>query len=257
MSNKLTFLGTGTSTGVPQIGCQCDVCQSVDKRDKRTRCSSFIEYEGAKLLIDCGPDFRFQAIENKVYHADAVLFTHHHIDHIGGTDDLRPLKDTDIYLNELTEENVRRMYSYCFEEHPYPGVPKLTLHRIDYNPFTISYGEGKSKSLRIVPIKVMHGKCPIMGYRIGNLAYLTDISYLPEEEYDKLNGLDVLCLGCLRIEPHNTHQSFDEAMKMAERIGAKKTYFIHMSHHIGLHRDIEKMVPGNIEFAYDGLQIEF
>lgn len=257
MSNKLTFLGTGTSTGVPVIGCQCEVCQSVDKRDKRTRCSSLVEYNGARLLIDCGPDFRFQAIENKVYSVDAVLFTHHHIDHIGGTDDLRPLKGTDIYLNELTETNLRRMYSYCFAEDLYPGVPKLTLHHIDYSPFMVSYGEDNCKFVEVLPIKVMHGKCPIMGYRIGNLAYLTDISYLPEEEYVKLKGLDVLCLGCLRIEPHHSHQNFSEAMKMAERIGAKKTYFIHMCHHIGLHKDIEKMVPDNIEFAYDGMQIEF
>lgn len=257
MRNKLTFLGTGTSTGVPQIGCQCEVCQSLDKRDARLRCSSFVEYNGAKILIDCGPDFRQQAINNKVYSIDAVLFTHHHMDHIGGTDDLRPMGNTDIFLNEMTEKNVRNMYSYCFDEHPYPGVPRLTLHTIDYSPFMVNYGENKSKEVEVIPIKVIHGKCPIMGYRIGNMAYLTDISYLPEEEYDKLNDLDVLCLGCLRIETHPSHQSFDEAMKMVERIGAKKTYFIHMSHHIGLHKDIEKMVPDNIIFAFDGLQIEF
>ncbi|MEE1259482.1 MAG: MBL fold metallo-hydrolase [Paludibacteraceae bacterium] len=250
---RLTFLGTGTSTGVPVIGCKCKVCQSNDVRDKRMRASVFLEVDDKNILIDCGPDFRAQMLFHDIDQIDAILLTHKHIDHIGGIDDLRPLGNKKIYLDKQTEDAVRQMYGYCFAENPYPGVPSLSLEKISYEPFKICDG-----TIEVIPIRVMHGKMEIMGYRIGNFAYITDVSSLADDaEYEKLKGLEVVVLGCLRMTEHHSHQKFQEAMEMAKRINAKQTFFTHMCHHIGLHSEIEDLVPENIMFAYDGLSIAF
>ncbi len=250
---RLTFLGTGTSTGVPTLGCNCKVCQSNDVRDKRLRSSVFLEVNDKNILIDCGPDFREQALYHGIDKIDAILLTHKHIDHIGGINDLRSLGNQTLYLDEQTEKAVKQMYDYCFVENPYPGVPSLELKRIDYNPFTICDG-----TIEVIPIRVMHGQMEIMGYRIGNFAYITDVSRLSSDaEYDKLKDLEVVVIGCLRMKEHHSHQNFDEAMEMAKRIGAKQTFFTHMCHHIGLHSDIEDMTPENINFAFDNLAIGF
>ena len=250
---RLTFLGTGTSSGVPTLGCNCEVCQSNDVHDKRLRASVFLEVNDKNILIDCGPDFREQALYHGIDKIDAILLTHKHIDHIGGINDLRSLGNQTLYLDGQTEKAVRQMYDYCFVENPYPGVPSLELKRIDYNPFTICDDE-----IEVIPIRVMHGQMEIMGFRIGNFAYITDVSRLSDEsEYEKLKGLEVVVIGCLRMKEHHSHQNFEEAMAMAQRIGAKTTFFTHMCHHIGLHSDIEEMVPENIYFAFDNLAVVF
>lgn len=250
---KIIFLGTGTSTGVPEIGCQCKVCTSKDKRDWRLRTSAVIEIEGKRILIDCGPDFRWQVIKNKIYRLDGVLITHEHYDHVGGLDDLRPFcrfKDIPVYADSYTAGHLMKRMDYCFAERLYPGVPALALHKVDVSrPFFV-------EGVEVVPVQVMHGRMPILGYRIGKMAYLTDMSHLPDAEYAKLKGLDCLLMNALRIKPHPTHQSLDEALRNAACIGAKDTYFIHMSHHIGLHAETGKRLPPHVHFSYDGMVVE-
>lgn len=245
------FLGTGTSTGVPEIGCQCEVCTSPDKRDWRLRTSVLVETDGKRLLLDCGPDFRWQAIRSKTYHLDAVLISHEHYDHVGGLDDLRPFcreGGVDVYAEDNVAEAIETRIPYVFRAHKYPGVPNLELHRIGNAPFMVA-------GIPVMPVRVMHGKLPILGYRIGNMAYLTDVKYLPEEEYAKLEGLDVLILTALRRGSHPTHESLEEALVNIERIRPKETYLIHMSHRIGLHEEVEKELPPHVHLAYDGLHV--
>ena len=245
---KLTFLGTGTSTGVPEAGCICEICKSTDKKDKRLRCSSLIEVGNKHILIDCGPDFRYQMIRAGVMRIDAVLLTHHHYDHIGGLDDLRPYsrnQDVPIYAEAYVHKAIRRCLPYAFTDHRYPGVPQLRLNTITEEPFEI-------QGIPIIPIRLMHANLPILGYRIGDIAYLTDVKVIPEEEFDKLKGVKTLILDALRFKrEHISHIIVPEALAYANRIAPEETYFIHMSHQIGFHEEANSRLPEHFHFAYD------
>lgn len=256
---KITILGSGTSTGVPEIGCTCPTCTSTDPKDKRLRCSGLVEIDGARILIDCGPDFREQMIRlNDFAPIDAVLVTHEHYDHVGGLDDLRPFcrfRDVPVYTEAYMAQRLRERIPYCFAEQLYPGVPRILLNEVaPETPFWVESSQGRR--IEILPIRVMHGKLPILGYRIGKMAWITDMLTMPEEEYDLLQGLDVLVMNALRTKPHYTHQSIGEALENVKRLSPKKTYFVHMSHHVSPHVDAEKVLPPHVHFAYDGLVIE-
>lgn len=247
---KIHFLGTGTSTGVPYIGCQCEVCQSSDTRDKRLRTSALIEEGDTRILIDCGPDFRQQALREGITHIDALLCTHEHYDHIGGLDDIRPLGDCHIYAEERVLASIRRCMPYCFGENRYPGVPVMELHPIlPGKTFQVN-------QLNIMPIRAMHAQLPILGYRIKNVAYLTDVKTLSENSIQQLANLDVLIINALRQVPHPSHLSLGEACELAGKINARQTYFTHFTHSIGLHKEICETLPKRTHMAYDGLIID-
>ncbi len=249
---QITFLGTGTSTGVPQIGCPCEVCTSTDPRDKRLRASAMVEVNGKNILIDCSPDFRQQLLASSFPHIDGVLITHIHYDHTGGLDDLRPFGDgrsIPIYVEPEVGEAIRTRLPYCFADHRYPGVPNLQLNEIGLAPFAVAGEE-------IIPIRVMHYRLPILGYRIGKLVYITDALTIPEEEFVKMRDVDTLVINALRKEPHLSHQTLDDALKVIERINPRQAYLIHMSHHIGLAAEVEQELPPHVHLAYDGLSIE-
>lgn len=250
---KVKFLGTGTSTGVPEIGCRCEVCTSNNKKDRRLRASVLLTTSGKRILIDCGPDFRQQMLDEDFAKLDIVLLTHEHYDHVSGIDDLRPFckfGDIDIYANNRTAGVLMERIPYCFTEIKYPGVPSLNLHKIE---------EGKPlliEGMEILPISVMHYKLPISGYRIGKFAYLTDVKHIPDQEYPKLANLDILVINALRITEHISHQTLQEALENVKRIAPRQAYFTHMSHQIGLHDEIQQTLPPDIFLAYDGLEIE-
>lgn len=250
---KIIILGSGTSTGVPEIGCTCSVCTSTDSHDKRLRASALVKTNDANILIDCGPDFRKQMLHQEFGKIDGVLVTHEHYDHVGGIDDLRPFcqfGQVPLYAEEATSRRLRARMPYCFEDDKYPGIPNISINLIKAGtPFYIN-------ETKILPFRVMHGNMPIVGYRIGNTAYITDMLTLPIEEYDLLQGLDCLIVNALRHKPHPTHQNLEQALETVKRIGAKKSYLIHMNHHIGIHAEMQKLLPANVFFAYDGLVIK-
>ena len=247
---RLTFLGTGTSTGVPVIGCHCPTCMSSDPRDKRLRSSVLLEGDGQRVLIDPGPDFRQQALRAGITSLAAILITHQHYDHVGGLDDVRPLGSIDIYADERSQEAIHRCLPYCFGDKYYPGAPVLTLHLIKgTEPWNIG-------PWTVVPLPVMHGKLPIYGFRIGDIAYMTDVKTIPESTYELLDGLDLLVLNGLRTEPHPTHLSISEAVDVAARIGARRTLLTHLAHSAPKHEELCAKLPGSVQPAYDGMIID-
>lgn len=246
---RVSILGSGTSTGVPVIGCKCPVCLSTDKRDKRLRASALISCGSTRLLIDCGPDFRQQMLRFVSGRITQVLLSHEHYDHIGGLDDLRPMGDTRIYAEARVLDVIRRNMPYCFVPEPYPGTPVMQLQEIAEEAFSI-------EGIEIQPIRVMHAKLPILGYRIGKMAYLTDVKTLTPESLAKLQNLELLLLNALRPEAHFSHLNLREAIELARQIGARRTFFIHMSHDMGLHRFVDAELPEGMHLAYDGLELE-
>lgn len=250
---KITFLGTGTSQGVPFIGCSCEVCTSTDRRDNRLRSSIAIEAGGQSIIVDTGPDFRQQMLRSGITHIDALLYTHSHKDHIAGLDDIRAYnywqqQPIDIYATEATQAALRMEYSYIFSGQHYPGIPELTLHTIANKDFEVD-------GLPVTPVSVMHFKMPVLGFRIGPFAYITDANYISEVELAKLKGVEVLVLNALRHEKHISHFTLAEAMEIAQRVSAETTYFTHISHQLGLHSSVSETLPAGMLLAYDGLCI--
>ena len=251
---KITFLGTGTSQGIPVIGCGCNVCQSKDSKDKRLRVSVLVETVDKTIVIDSGPDFRYQMLRAGVKDLDAVLFTHEHKDHVAGLDDIRPFnyllqKKIDVYATPRVQEALKREFSYIFSEIKYHGVPQINLHTVTDKPFCI--GE-----INVVPIEVLHYKLPVTGYRFKDFTYITDAKTVTKESIKKIIGTKVLVINALQIDSHISHFTLSEAIDFAHLIGAETTYFTHMSHNLGLHEDIEKLLPENIKLAFDGLSFE-
>lgn len=250
----VTILGSGTSTGVPQIGCSCEVCTSADPRDKRLRASAIISTpRDNNFIIDIGPDFRQQILRQGSPRLDAALFTHSHYDHVAGLDDLRPYcKDGSfpIWCEPGVYRYIRQIVPYSFAEHLYPGVPTFVPHEIEsLEPFDIG-GD------TIVPLRIFHGKLPILGYRIGPVAYITDCSCMPPETIERLRGVDTLVINALRQQPHPSHMSLPEALDIIAQIQPRQTYLTHLSHHMGLHAVVSRTLPDNVAIAYDGLSVK-
>lgn len=251
---KITFLGTGTSQGVPVIGCRCEVCQSLDFRNKRLRTSIHVEISGQSFVVDTGPDFRQQMLRENVEHLDAVIFTHAHRDHTAGLDDVRAYNfmqnsDMPVYGRQEVLEQLKMEFAYAFAKDAYPGLPRITLNKIDERPFEVN-------GVLVTPLPVMHLHLPVLGFRFGNFSYITDANVIPEETLTRLKGTEVLVLNALQIEHHVSHFNLDEALKMIDRIGPTKAYLTHISHKLGLHSAVEKKLPDNVSLAYDGLQID-
>lgn len=254
-SFSVTFLGTGTSHGIPVPTCECAVCHSDNPKDKRFRSAIWIRSKNTSLVVDTGPDFRMQMLRAKVPSIDAILMTHEHRDHIGGLDDIRVYNykraaPLDIYCYERVQKHVMGAFSYIFDPNPYPGIPSVHFKTITDQEFEIG-------DFRIQPIKVLHYKLEVCGFRIGPFAYVTDVSSIPEESFELLKGVDTVVLGALRQEPHISHFSLEEAIEASNRIGARETYFIHMSHDMGLHQEVQERLPKGKFLSYDQLQLDF
>ena len=250
---KVTFLGTGTSQGVPVIGCTCEVCRSIDYRDKRLRSSVLLEIKDQTFVIDTGPDFRQQMLREGVRRLDAVLFTHAHRDHTAGLDDVRAFNfmhkmDMPVYGTQPVLDQLKVEYAYAFAGKYYPGIPRLSLTTIDGEAFDVN-------GVSFTPLPVMHLHMPVLGFRVGAFSYITDAKFIPPETIEKLQGTDVLVLNALQREQHISHFNLAEALEMVETIRPRHTYFTHISHKMGLHADVEKELPEHVSLAYDGLQI--
>ncbi|MBC7451559.1 MAG: MBL fold metallo-hydrolase [Cytophagales bacterium] len=248
---KVTFLGTGTSQGIPSIACKCDVCTSFDYRDKRLRTSVHIQTDKLSLIIDTGPDFRQQVLRERIDLLDAILFTHEHKDHIAGLDDVRGYnyaqqKDMPVYARANVIEALKREFAYIFADYRYPGIPRIDIHEMDGSPFSI-LGE------EIIPIKVMHYKLPVFGFRIQDFTYITDANFIADEELEKIKGSKIVVLNALQKEPHVSHYTLDQAIEVIQKIQPDQAYFVHMGHRLGKHADITKELPANIHLSYDGL----
>lgn len=283
---KLTFLGTGTSSGVPLLGCNCPVCHSSDPRDRRYRASALVEYCGLTILVDCGPDFRFQAIRAGITHIDGILLTHNHMDHVGGLDDTRALNlceghPVNIYCQEYVENSLRVSYPYAFEEPKYQGSPEWHIHTIGPTaPFRVYsnagdevltwvHGVGYRHSApvqkdvpyaEVVPIQGWHHKVKklsVLGYRFGNIAYLTDMNLIDDSEIEKLQGLDAVTINCVKATEHHSHFSLPECLEFFEKVGAKESYITHLSHLLPCHEQFAAQLPAHVHPAYDGLVLEF
>lgn len=250
---KVTFLGTGTSQGVPVIGCGCDVCRSLDFRDSRLRTSVWVEVGDVKLAIDTGPDFRQQMLRLGASALDAVLFTHSHKDHIAGLDDVRAFnflqkKDMPVYGSEATLNRISEEFYYSFSSNPYPGVPRLTKVSFGNDPFEVG-------GIQVTPILVMHHKMPVYGFRIGDFTYITDANYIGEEEREKIYGSKVLIINALQKESHISHFTLPQALEVIQELGIPRAYLTHISHRLGRHGDVEKELPPGVSLGYDGLEI--
>ena len=250
----VTFLGTGTSQGVPIICCECAVCKSNDPKDNRLRSSILIESETTKVIIDAGPDFRQQLLRKNLKSLDAVVFTHEHKDHIAGLDEVKAFNyfnniKMPVYATERVQTALKREFAYIFSEEKYPGIPEIDLHTITDEPICIN-------DIKLLPIDVIHYKMPVKGYRIRNFTYITDANYISETEKEKIRGSEIIVINALRKEPHLSHFTFSEAINLMKELKPKKAYFTHISHQLGLHQDVSLELPDFIELAYDGLHIE-
>lgn len=250
---KLTFLGTGTSTGVPQLRCHCDTCRSLDSRDHRLRASALVEAGGTSLLIDCGPDFHTQMLHHGSPNLDALIITHSHYDHAGGIDDLRPYcseRGFDLYCQADVARDLRDRMPYCFARHPYPGVPHFALHNIEAGkPFRV-------KDIDILPLRVQHYRLPILGFHFGPLAYITDANHLDPDTMAQLAGVDTLVINALRPQPHLSHFTLQEALEVIASVKPRVAYLTHISHQMGRYSDVEPTLPAGVHLSYDGLTIE-
>lgn len=250
---KITFLGTGTSMGVPVIACKCAVCQSTNPKDKRLRSSVLIQTKGKNFVIDTTPDFREQMLRHPIQHLTAILFTHEHRDHVAGLDDVRAFnfileQDVHVYAEQRVLANLKQVFPYIFAEKKYPGVPELSTHLINNKPFKIEETE-------IIPIRAMHHKLPILGFRFGNFTYITDANFISDSEKEKIKGSEVLVLNALRKEKHISHYTLQQAINLVQELEIPKAYFTHLSHQMGTHDEVSKELPPNIKLAFDGLVI--
>lgn len=251
---KLTILGSGTSQGIPVIACDCEVCKSTDKHDKRLRCSAMVEIRGKKIVIDAGPDFRYQMLRAEVKDIRAILLTHGHKDHVGGLDDVRAFNwvkqgGVDVYGNWGTKDVVYKDFSYAFAAFRYPGVPEIDYHVVEEEPFYID-------DIQVTPVPVLHYKMPVLGFRIGNFAYITDAKTIPEPSMELLKGVEYLVVNALRKEEHLSHFTLGEALAVVERLKPRRTWLTHIGHQMGLASEVAKELPMGVELAYDTFTVE-